>query len=231
MYQDSCSTVRCLMNEKVASFERNTKEIRNLISFNSKLKYDIESELKEIKQLIEELYESKSQNDLEQTKLRDEIKQLKEKLETQSPPETIDDLRKELNQKESDLSDFEDLCNTLIAKEKMANEELQDARKESICGLEETLSNRTALGIKRMGELDHKAFVESCKRKFPDEDWGERAAEVCSTWEEYLKDPNWHPLKMQKVKGKLHVSNFLLINALQNKDPILYDVLRFMIKT
>ncbi|XP_065872260.1 factor of DNA methylation 1-like isoform X2 [Euphorbia lathyris] len=71
-------------------------------------------------------------------------------------------------------------------------------------GLQETLSNRTALGIKRMGELDPKAFVESCKRKFSDEDWGERAVELCSTWEEYFKDPNWHPLKMQTVEGQLH---------------------------
>ncbi|XP_065860374.1 factor of DNA methylation 1-like isoform X2 [Euphorbia lathyris] len=85
----------------------------------------------------------------------------------------------------------------------MANQELQDARKESICGLQETLSNRTTLGIKRMGELDPKAFVKSCKRKFSDEDWGERAAELCSTLEEYLKDPNWHPLKMQTVEGQL----------------------------
>ncbi|WCJ19631.1 XH/XS domain-containing protein [Euphorbia peplus] len=199
MYHDSC----CLIKDKVAVCERLRKENRKLSSFNLKLKRDMECEKEEIKKLIDELRESKARNDLDQTKLRDEIQQLKEELQTPSPTESIDDLRKELNEKEAEFSYLGTLYNTLITKERMVNQELQDARKESISGLQEILNNRTMLGIKRMGELDHSAFVGSCKVKFSNEDWGVRAAELCSTWDDYLKDGHWHPFKKVTVKGQL----------------------------
>ncbi|WCJ19632.1 XH/XS domain-containing protein [Euphorbia peplus] len=198
-YHDAC----CFINDNLALCEEYRKEIEYLNWFNSKLNYDMECENEDIKKQIKELRESKSRNDFEQIKLKDEIQQLKEKLETQSPPETVVDMRKELFEKEAEFSYLETVYNTLISKERMTNEELQDARKESICGLQEILNNRTTLGIKRMGELDHSAFVGLCKVKFSDEDWGERAAKLCSTWDDYLKDGHWHPFKKITVKGQL----------------------------
>ena len=52
-----------------------------------------------------------------------------------------------------------------------------------------------------MGELDSKPFHEAMQRKYNEEEAEDRASELCSLWEEYLKDPDWHPLKDITVDG------------------------------
>lgn len=71
-----------------------------------------------------------------------------------------------------------------------------------------------------MGELDIKPFVKAAKRKFCDDEVGVKAAkrkisndevgvkaaEWCSQWEDYLRDPSWHPFKVLTDKeGKAKV--------------------------
>uniref|UniRef100_A0A2P2J5K1 Factor of DNA methylation 1-5/IDN2 domain-containing protein n=1 Tax=Rhizophora mucronata TaxID=61149 RepID=A0A2P2J5K1_RHIMU len=70
-------------------------------------------------------------------------------------------------------------------------------------GLQEMLNYRTTFAIKRMGEINHEAFQEVCLLKFVNEDWKEKAAVLCSLWQEYLKDGQWHPFKKEIVKGQL----------------------------
>lgn len=106
---------------------------------------------------------------------------------------------KELREKEGDLEDVEALNQTLIVRERKSNDELQEARKELINGLKEISSNAD-IGVKRMGELDNKPFLIALKRKYNEEEAEERASELCSLWEEYLKDPDWHPFKV--IKGE-----------------------------
>ncbi|KAL4369416.1 hypothetical protein GQ457_05G032230 [Hibiscus cannabinus] len=108
---------------------------------------------------------------------------------------------KELREKEGELEDLEALNQTLIVRERKSNDELQDARKELINGLKE-ISSRGNISVKRMGELDGKPFLEAMKRKYNEELAEERASELCSLWEEYLKDPDWHPFKRIKLDGK-----------------------------
>lgn len=59
-----------------------------------------------------------------------------------------------------------------------------------------------------MGELDSKPFHEAMKRKYNEEEAEDRASELCSLWEEYLKDPDWHPLKVITVDGNHQVFFF-----------------------
>lgn len=47
-----------------------------------------------------------------------------------------------------------------------------------------------------MGELDEKPFHAAAKKKFNSEEAAEKAVAVCSLWEDYLRDPNWHPYKI-----------------------------------
>lgn len=47
-----------------------------------------------------------------------------------------------------------------------------------------------------MGELDGKPFHAAAKRKFNPKEAAEKAVEICSLWEDYLRDPNWHPYKI-----------------------------------
>ena len=53
-----------------------------------------------------------------------------------------------------------------------------------------------------MGELDNQPFLEVMNRKYNEEEAEERASELCSLWEEYLKDPDWHPFKVITAEGK-----------------------------
>jgi hypothetical protein len=62
-------------------------------------------------------------------------------------------------------------------------------------GLTDMLGPRSNIGIKRMGELDEKPFVLSCKQRYG-QDAEMKAAELVSLWQEHLKDPNWHPFKI-----------------------------------
>ncbi|KAL5098817.1 hypothetical protein RYX36_003144 [Vicia faba] len=58
------------------------------------------------------------------------------------------------------------------------------------------------IGVKRMGELDDRPFLEAMKKKFNVDDAEDRASEMCSLWEEYMKDPDWHPFKIFTIQGK-----------------------------
>ncbi|CAK9135624.1 unnamed protein product [Ilex paraguariensis] len=113
----------------------------------------------------------------------------------------VESMQKMLREKEGDFDDLESLNQTLIVKERKSNDELQEARKELINGLKE-LAKTAPIGVRRMGELDSKPFHEAMKRKYNDTEADERASELCSLWEEYLRDPDWHPFKVINVDGK-----------------------------
>ncbi|KAL8470504.1 hypothetical protein ACS0TY_033125 [Phlomoides rotata] len=113
----------------------------------------------------------------------------------------VDSLLKAMREKEQELDDLETLNQTLIVHERMRNDELQDARKELVNGLKD-MSVSTRIGVKRMGELDSKPFHDAMKRKYNEAEAEERSTELCSLWEEYLKDPEWHPIKVVNIDGK-----------------------------
>lgn len=58
------------------------------------------------------------------------------------------------------------------------------------------MSNRGDIGVKRMGELDTTAFQEACTRRYPRDIAEDKAAELCSLWGKYLRDPEWRPFKV-----------------------------------
>ncbi|KAK7300722.1 hypothetical protein RJT34_11571 [Clitoria ternatea] len=113
----------------------------------------------------------------------------------------VDVLHKDLREKEQLLRDLDSLNQTLIIKERKSNDELQEARKELINGIKE-ISCRANIGVKRMGELDIRPFLETMKKRYNGEEAEERASELCSLWEECLKDPDWHPFKITTIDGK-----------------------------
>ncbi|KAF5467317.1 hypothetical protein F2P56_017151 [Juglans regia] len=113
----------------------------------------------------------------------------------------VEAVLKQLREKEGELDHLEALNQALIVQERKSNVELQDARKELISGLNE-IAGHGDIGVKRMGELDNKPFHQAMKRKYNEDEADERASELCSLWEEYLKDPDWHPLKITMVEGK-----------------------------
>lgn len=61
--------------------------------------------------------------------------------------------------------------------------------------------NGASIGVKRMGELDTKPFHRAVKRKYTGEEAGYKATEICSLWQGYMKDPDWHPFKIILAAG------------------------------
>lgn len=65
-----------------------------------------------------------------------------------------------------------------------------------------------------MGDLDKQPFVAATKRiysrKYGKRAADNKAAELCSLWEQYLRDPHWHPFKFisdEEGKTLVHITN------------------------
>lgn len=61
---------------------------------------------------------------------------------------------------------------------------------------------KTNIGVKRMGELVTKPFMDAMQQKYCQQDVEDRAVEVLQLWEHYLKDPDWHPFKRVQLENR-----------------------------
>ncbi|KAM7471640.1 hypothetical protein LguiA_009823 [Lonicera macranthoides] len=164
----------------------------------------VEEQKREKEEALKKVLELERQLDAKQ-KLEMEIEELKGKLQVLKHLGDQDDaavqskmkeMNEELEQKQEEMGDLESLNQTLVVKERQSNDELQEARKELIVGLGEMLGGRTNIGIKRMGEIELKPFQNTCKERFPSEEAQIKAMELCSLWQEKLKNSDWHPLRV-----------------------------------
>jgi hypothetical protein len=69
----------------------------------------------------------------------------------------------------------------------------------------------TAIGIKRMGQLDEEPFYHACKSKYRDDDPEGKAARLVSIWQEELKNAFWNPFTTILVDGEEKVFLKVLI--------------------
>ncbi|CAA3024558.1 factor of DNA methylation 4-like [Olea europaea subsp. europaea] len=163
---------------KLAEDQKRQKEQlhERIIELEAKLdqKHALELQIQRMRGAVEVMKHMTDEGDMEDTK----------KLEL---------LEEELKEKEEEQEYLVSLSQNLIIKERNTNDELQEARKELINGLKDSRSN---ICVKRMGELDEKPFLIAAKRKYSHEDVAEKAMQLCSLWEEYLRDPGWHPYKV-----------------------------------
>ncbi|XP_050369273.1 factor of DNA methylation 4-like [Argentina anserina] len=143
-------------------------------------------ENEELRKKITELEERKDQSQDQDTAVsdRDESKEAEEEMAV---------IQEKLKEKEEELDNVVALNNTLIAKERGSNNELQDARAELINGWPSECS--AFIGVKRMGGIDVKPFRTACKRKYPAEVADDMAVAQCSLWEFNVTDSSWHPFK------------------------------------
>lgn len=130
----------------------------------------------------------------------------KREMQINSEHEKLDSLMRELEEGGDDMQCLETLNQTLISKERVTNAELQDARKALIRTLQGLNDVEADIGIKRMGEVQIKPFRDACLKKVPSGrsgDWDMKASEMCSSWQQILGDPSWHPFNNKVVNGKL----------------------------
>ncbi|KAF8400539.1 hypothetical protein HHK36_013838 [Tetracentron sinense] len=175
----------------------------------------VEEQKREKEAALKRILKLESQLDAKQ-KLELEIEELRGKLRVTKHMGGEDDtgvqkkmkeMTTELEEKIGEMEDVESLNQILIVKERQSNDELQEARKELIAGLTDMLGGRTNIGIKRMGELNSKIFLSACRERFPTEA-EMKCAELCSLWQEHLKNPEWHPFKVVTVEGVSKVCLF-----------------------
>ncbi|KAJ9189922.1 hypothetical protein P3X46_001170 [Hevea brasiliensis] len=193
---------------KLECWSKELDERQALTEFDRQ-KLDEEKKIKKMREkeaALHKILQLEKELDAKQ-KLELEIKSLKAKIQMMKHLGNANnaDLQKklevmtaELGQKDEDLAYVESLNQTLIMKERQINDELQEGRKELIQVLKDTLSStvRTTIGIKRMGEIDEKPFLNTFKQRFPPEEAQLQASTQCSLWQQYLNNPEWHPFKI-----------------------------------
>ncbi|CAH9142741.1 unnamed protein product [Cuscuta epithymum] len=107
----------------------------------------------------------------------------------------IKEMNEQLESKREEMQDLDEMNSALLKRERQSNDELQEARKALLQA--DMLSLRHShIGIKRMGEIDSKVFQNVCKQRFSSEEADVKALELCSLWQEKVKDSNWHPFIM-----------------------------------
>ncbi|KAL1204785.1 Factor of DNA methylation 3 [Cardamine amara subsp. amara] len=135
-----------------------------------------------------------------------EVEQLKRQLSMMSHMELdggteivnkVETFLRDISEKEGELAHVNKFNQDLVVQERRSNDELQEARRALISNLRDMKSH---IGVRRMGELDTKPFMEAMKSKYRQEDLEDWAVEVIQLWEEYLKDPDWHPFKRIKLE-------------------------------
>ncbi|KAF6150350.1 hypothetical protein GIB67_034049 [Kingdonia uniflora] len=123
--------------------------------------------------------------------------------------EKMDVLSKELEDALAELEAMETTNTTLFVKERISNDEVQEARKVLIKGLHDLNANRRGkhptIGVKRLGELRVKPFRDACKNKYLAEECDVKSAALCSEWQELMKDSGWYPFRRANIDGKLQV--------------------------
>ncbi|XP_065859433.1 factor of DNA methylation 4-like [Euphorbia lathyris] len=191
--------------------EENKKAIAAQKEASEELWMLAERQEREKEQLRQKILELQKNLDARQ-KLELEIEGLKGELEvTKHMQEQEEEMKKRMDQienvlkeKEEQLDELVSLNQTLMVKHRMDNDQLQDAHKELISYLSENScgNTRDAIVVKKMGELDNRPFLAAAKRKFSPEHAEIKAAELCSLWDEYLRDPNWYPFKIIEKDGR-----------------------------
>ncbi|KAF8765990.1 hypothetical protein HU200_007925 [Digitaria exilis] len=133
-----------------------------------------------------------------------QVMELKPEDEDSGLGKKIDELKEELSEKITELNDAESFNQTLIARESKNSDELREAREvliDALQGLIGTTNSQTHIGIRRIGELDSKVFLKTCKRKLSSQDAKAESIILCSKWQSEISNPEWNPFRVTMVDG------------------------------
>ncbi|CAG7869044.1 unnamed protein product [Brassica rapa] len=170
----------------------------------------VEEHKRQKEEALSKILQLETQLDTKQT-LEMEIQELKGKLQVmkhlgddddEAVKQKMKEMNDELEDKKSELEGLEQMNSALMTKERQSNDEIQAARKKLIAGLTGLLGAETDIGVKRMGELDEKPFLNVCKKRFSEDEATVEAATLCSTWQENLKDSSWQPFRREGTGDK-----------------------------
>uniref|UniRef100_A0A0D9VW21 Factor of DNA methylation 1-5/IDN2 domain-containing protein n=1 Tax=Leersia perrieri TaxID=77586 RepID=A0A0D9VW21_9ORYZ len=197
-----------LITEKLKNAKEN--DLLNLANLKQKKADEellrlVEKHKREKEDALKKQFELEKKLDSKQ-KLELEREQLKGKLEVMKQMGSEEDatLKKKFNELREQLEEMESmksLNEALVMKDKRANDELEDAKKELIIGFETTAGAGSNIGVKKVGTLDETAFYNACKKKMPKCDLRAKPA-LCSKWQDELRKPGWYPFNVIETDGQ-----------------------------
>ncbi|KAI3847609.1 hypothetical protein MKW92_039197 [Papaver armeniacum] len=160
---------------------------------------EIEDLQKQIIELEKQL-DGKGKLELENERLKREFDENSDQLK-----KVIEELRRKLQEKTAAASEAQQMHqNSTVLNEQSVNEELREARRELINVMHifftiRGMSSSLTIGVKTMGELDLKPFLNaSNKLNKSSEEALSGSIQLCCSWRENIKDSTWHPFKIIK---------------------------------
>ncbi|XP_042479679.1 factor of DNA methylation 1-like [Macadamia integrifolia] len=185
----------------IASMEQK-KADENVLRLIEEQKWEKEAALSKILELEKQL-DAKQKLELEIEELKGNLEVMKHMVgeDDTGVQKKMMEMNEQLNEKIGDLKDVEDMHHALIVKERQSNNELQEASQVLIEGLQDMLRGKMSIGIKKMGEVNPKPFQKACKKKFPCGEASVKSMELCSLWQEEIKNSGWYPFKIVTVNG------------------------------
>ncbi|TKV92665.1 hypothetical protein SEVIR_9G174800v4 [Setaria viridis] len=153
---------------------------------------------------------AKHELELEKVRLKGELEVRKHMVaeEDTKLQQDLDKMHEDLEEINEEIAYANDFNQTFIVREEMASEELEDAKKEMIRALEQrsgksgTRSNMN-FGVKRMGELDQKAFRAACRNRIAEDDFDVEFTLIFSKWEDEIRQTKWYIDADGKKKEKI----------------------------
>ncbi|CAM0147414.1 unnamed protein product [Urochloa decumbens] len=160
--------------------------------------------LNKIEKLKGQLYKKKElEFDIQQIKGALDVRKHMPDGEGSKSKKEMDRLSKELKEKEKELDEMQSRTNHLIVKDKESNDMLTKAREELETGFHDlSTSGRAHIGIKVVGQLDPKLFLNACRQRPSEGDGEVHAGKLCSKWQAQINNSNWYPIKVVQVDGK-----------------------------
>ncbi|KAI3735571.1 hypothetical protein L6452_15077 [Arctium lappa] len=204
-------------NEEIKKIGTGAREhFQRILNDHEKIKLQLEREKRELELRSHELENREVVNENEQKRLPEEIE---ENAAKNSLLQMASDEQKKVDESAMKLADDQKREKKELHKKIILLEKQLDAKQAAVLEIErlrgnakattsfkmlglKELSKSSHIGVKRMGELENKPFIDPMKRKYNGTEAEDRATELCSLWEEYLRDPNWHPLRVITVNEK-----------------------------